>query len=65
MRDFAALIEGLAFTPGRNGKLRLIADYLARTPDPARGYGLAALTGDLSFRQVKPAAIRALIAERT
>lgn len=65
MRDFAALLEGLAFTPSRNAKLRLIADYLDHAPDPARGYGLAALTGDLSFRQVKPAAIRALIASRT
>jgi pimeloyl-ACP methyl ester carboxylesterase len=29
-----------------NGKLKLIGDYLKRTPDPDRGYGLAALTGD-------------------
>ncbi|MEQ8344532.1 MAG: cisplatin damage response ATP-dependent DNA ligase [Sneathiellaceae bacterium] len=65
MRDFAALIEGLAFTPSRNGKIRLIVDYLAHAPDPARGYGLAALTGGLRFAQVKPAAIRDLIATRT
>lgn len=62
MRDFAALLDGLAFTPSRSGKQRLIGDYLDRVPDPDRGYGLAALTGDLRFRQVKPAAIRALIA---
>jgi len=65
MRDFAALLEGLAFTPSRNAKRRLIVDYLDRVPDPARGYGLAALTGELRFRHVKPAAIRELITAET
>src|SRR5205085_8060311 len=35
------------------------------TPDPDRGYALAAITGALSFRHAKPGIIRALIAERT
>ncbi len=64
MRAFAELLERLAFTPARNGKLRLITAYLASTPDPDRGWGLAALTGDLALASVKPAMLRALVAER-
>jgi DNA ligase-1 len=65
MNDFAELLDRLAYEPGRNNKLRLIADYLRSTPDPERGYALAALTGVLSFQHAKPGMIRALIAERT
>ena len=54
----------LVYTPSRNGKLRLLPDYLATTPDPDRGWALAALTGDLDLRHAKPALIRALVAER-
>jgi DNA ligase-1 len=64
MIPFAQLLDALSYQPGRNGKLRLIADYVARTPDPARGYALAALTGDLSFDAAKPALIRALVEAR-
>ena len=45
MRRFAALLDALSFQPARNAKLRLIEDYLRSTPDPDRGYALAALTG--------------------
>src|ERR1700721_521948 len=65
MNRFAALLDRLAYQPGRNAKLRLLTDYFAQTPDPDRGYALAALTGALSFRHAKPGVIRALIAERT
>jgi DNA ligase-1 len=64
VRAFAALIDGLVFTPSRNGKIRLLADYLARTPDPDRGWALAALTGGLSFAEARPAAIRGLVMQR-
>ncbi len=64
MRAFAELLDGLVFTPQRHGKLRLIQRYLAETPDPDRGYAVAALTGDLSFNAAKPGAIRALAQER-
>ena len=64
MRAFAALMEGLVYTPSRNGKLRLIADYFASVPDPDRGFALAALTGDLTFDAAKPGLIRGLVAER-
>ena len=65
MKSFATLLDRLAFEDGRNAKLRLLADYFRTTPDPDRGYALAAITGALSFRHAKPGLIRALIAERT
>jgi DNA ligase-1 len=65
MNKFAELLDRLAYEPSRNNKLRLMADYLRTTPDPERGYALAALTGALSFQHAKPGVIRALIAERT
>lgn len=64
MKAFAALLDRLAYEPRRNAKLTLIADYLRTTPDPERGYALAAMTGGLNFKQAKPALIRTLIAER-
>src|SRR5712672_4654574 len=65
MNRFAALLDRLAYEPGRNAKLRLLTDYFRTTPDPERGYALAAVTGALSFRHAKPGLIRTLIAERT
>jgi DNA ligase-1 len=65
MNRFAELLDRLAYEPGRNAKLRLITDYFRDTPDPDRGYALAAMTGVLSFRNAKPALLRQLIAERT
>jgi DNA ligase-1 len=65
MNRFAELLDRLAYEPGRNAKLRLITDYLRSTPDPERGWALAALTGALSFKHAKGGMIRALIAERT
>jgi DNA ligase-1 len=64
MRDFSQLLDGLVYTRSRNGKLKLIGDYLRRTPDPDRGYALAALTGEIDLPGVKPAAIRAIVEER-
>ena len=65
MNRFAELLDRLAYEPGRNNKLRLMTDYFRRTPDPERGWALAALTGTLSFQHAKPGMIRALISERT
>jgi len=64
MLAFAALLERLVLTPSRNAKLTLIVDYLRHTPDPSRGWALAAITGDLDIPSVKPAAIRELVAGR-
>jgi DNA ligase-1 len=64
MKAFSDLLDRLIYTRSRNTKLRLIADYLRATPDPDRGWALAALTGSLDLPGVKPAVIRALIEER-
>jgi DNA ligase-1 len=64
MHDFAALLDRLVLTPSRNAKLRLMIDYFRATPDPDRGWALAALTGTLDVPAVKPAMLRALVAER-
>ena len=64
MRDFSQLLDGLVYTRSRNAKLKLIGDYLRRTPDPDRGYALAALTGELDLPAVKGGAIRAITEER-
>jgi DNA ligase-1 len=64
MRAFSQLLDDLVYTRSRNAKLRLIGEYLKTTPDPDRGLALAALTGTLDIKAVKPAQIRALAVER-
>ena len=64
MRAFADLLDRLIYTRSRNAKLRLIGDYLKVTPDPDRGWAIAALTGGLDFPAVKSALIRKLIEDR-
>ncbi|MFG1330011.1 cisplatin damage response ATP-dependent DNA ligase [Xanthobacter autotrophicus] len=64
MNRFAALLDRMSYEAGRNAKIRLMADYFRTTPDPERGFALAALTGALSFANAKPGVVRALIMER-
>lgn len=64
MRAFAELLDRLSLTPSRNAKLTLVRDYLRETPDPHRGWALAALTGDLTFSAAKPTFIRKAIEAR-
>ena len=64
MEEFAALIDALVYTRSRNEKLRLIAEYLRETPDPDRGWALAALTDGLDFPAVKSSTLRNLMKER-
>jgi DNA ligase-1 len=61
---FAELLDRLAYEPGRNNKIKLISEYFRTTPDPSRGYALAAFTGALSFKHAKPALLRALMSDR-
>ncbi|KAB2911861.1 MAG: cisplatin damage response ATP-dependent DNA ligase [Hyphomicrobiaceae bacterium] len=49
MRAFADLLDRLVYSPSRNTKLRLMAEYFRTTPDPDRGWALAALTDALPF----------------
>jgi DNA ligase-1 len=64
LRAFSTLLDRLVYTPSRNGKLKLISDYLQRTPDPDRGWAMAALTGELDLKAVKPRLIHTLVTER-
>ncbi|MXO70548.1 cisplatin damage response ATP-dependent DNA ligase [Alteraurantiacibacter buctensis] len=64
MERFAALLDALVYTTSRNAKLRLLADYLRETPDPDRGWALAALTDGLDFPAVKASTVRGLMQER-
>jgi DNA ligase 1 len=65
MNRFAALLDRIAYEPRRNAKLRLLMDYFRHTPDPDRGYALAALTNALMFKEAKAGLIRGLVEERT
>jgi DNA ligase 1 len=47
MKAFATLLDRLTYTPSRNAKLLLMRNYFRATPDPDRGYALAALTDGL------------------
>ncbi|MGV3579808.1 cisplatin damage response ATP-dependent DNA ligase [Brevundimonas sp.] len=64
MRAFAELLDRLALTGSRNAKLVLLRDYLRATPDPDRGWALAALTSELVFNEAKPAMIRRAVEAR-
>ncbi|HEY8566989.1 MAG TPA: cisplatin damage response ATP-dependent DNA ligase [Beijerinckiaceae bacterium] len=64
MNRFAHLLDRLMYEPRRNAKLRLLQDYFRHTPDPDRGWALAAMTGALMFKEAKPNVIRGLVEER-
>ncbi len=65
MIAFAELLERLTLTPGRLAKVALLRRFFETEPDPDRGIGLAALTGELAFDAAKPGLIRALAEQRT
>ena len=65
MIAFADLLERLLFTPSRTAKIALLRRYFLTQPDPDRGIGLAAITGELRLTAAKPGLIRALAAART
>jgi DNA ligase 1 len=49
VKRFADLLDRLSYSPSRNAKLRLMAEYFRTTHDPDRGWALAALTDGLPF----------------
>ncbi len=65
MRAFAELLERLVLTPSRNRKIDLLVHYFRATPDPDRGYALAAITGGLELPAVKAGLVRQLAADIT
>jgi DNA ligase 1 len=64
VRAFAALLDALIYTRSRNLKIGLIADYLRQTPDPDRGWAMAALTEALEFPFIKSSLVRTLAMTR-
>ena len=60
MKRFSELLDALIFSPRRNVKLAHLSGWLRQTPHPDRGWGLAALTGDLDFSHVKAGVVREL-----
>lgn len=64
MEAFASLLDRLYFTQGNLAKAALVKDYLARTPDPDRGYAVAALAGTLNFAFFKRSTIKEVVDER-
>lgn len=64
METFATLLNRLYYTHGNLAKGALLKEYFARTPDPDRGWTVAALAGTLTFELFKRHVIRDLIKER-
>ncbi|MEL7428560.1 MAG: cisplatin damage response ATP-dependent DNA ligase [Pseudomonadota bacterium] len=64
MERFSRLLDELYFTNSSNAKERILANYLASTPDPERGWAVAAIAGTLSFDLFKRSVSRNLIIER-
>ncbi|MBT3133901.1 cisplatin damage response ATP-dependent DNA ligase [Alteromonas sp. ALT199] len=65
MEAFSHLLEQLYFTSGNKAKAQLIADYIANTPDPDRGWAIAAMAGTLRFDFFKRNTVKKLITEHT
>ncbi|MEM7670896.1 MAG: hypothetical protein AAF317_17520 [Pseudomonadota bacterium] len=61
---FADLLDDLYFTNSNRAKATILSDYLRRTPDPDRGWALAAIGGTLSFDLFKRNLVKTLMEER-
>ncbi|MDT0596214.1 cisplatin damage response ATP-dependent DNA ligase [Glaciecola petra] len=64
MRNFAKLVDSLYFINSNKAKAGLLINYLKTTPDPDRGWAIAAIAGDLHFDFFKRRVIKELITER-
>ncbi|MCE2517794.1 MAG: cisplatin damage response ATP-dependent DNA ligase [Alphaproteobacteria bacterium] len=60
MKRFSALLEHLLFAPQRNAKITYLGQWLTTCPPQDRGWGVAALTGDLDLGRVKGGVVRQL-----
>ena len=65
MRAFSDFLEALLFSPQRTVKLAHLVNWIRSSNDPDRGWGLAALTSDLSFSAVKAGVVRELAEQVT
>ncbi|MFT4077739.1 cisplatin damage response ATP-dependent DNA ligase [Rhodomicrobium sp.] len=64
MQAFAALLDRLYYTHSINDKAAVLKAYLARTPDPDRGFAVGVIAGTVTFELFKRALVRDLVAER-
>ena len=64
MQRFALLLDALSTHQGRNDKLALMLDYFRATPDPDRGWALAALTDGVPVKVALRRVLGNLMAER-
>ncbi len=64
MQAFAKLLDRLYYTHSNLSKAVLLKDYFANTPDPDRGYALAAIAETLNFNFLKRGLIRDLMIAR-
>lgn len=64
MKAFSELLQQLYYTSSNNEKSRLLHHYLNTTPDPDRGWAIAALAGTLKFEFFKRNAVKSLMLER-
>jgi len=64
MERFSNLLDDLYFTNSTLAKEKILSEYLLNTPDPDRGWALAAIAGTLSFDLFKRNLTKTLITER-
>lgn len=64
MEAFALLLDRLYYTHSNLAKAELLKQYFTNTPDPDRGWTLAALAGTLSFELFKRHTIKEVVVER-
>ena len=64
MEAFSQLLDDLYFTNSNRAKETILANYLCATPDPDRGWALAAIAGTLSFDLFKRNLTKTLMSER-
>ncbi|MDX2201218.1 MAG: cisplatin damage response ATP-dependent DNA ligase [Hyphomicrobiaceae bacterium] len=65
MRAFAGLLEELGYLQGRNRKLARMVRYFRETPDPDRGWALAALTDGVPQTALGRLPLRRMLADLT
>ena len=64
MKRFAELLDGLVYTSSRNDKVKRLIEYFDTTPDPDRGWALAAMCSVVDLPGAKPGTVRGMIANR-
>ena len=60
MKPFADLLEALIFSPRRSVKSAHLVRWIKQTSFPDKGWGIAALIGELNFPHLKASVIRQL-----